>query len=192
MAQASSADRGAQRVVDDRKKTLRRVLSDFPDPLLAALISGLELHGHKLRCGTLYRTHESSCPAGAMIRQLYPERFECGRLKFLVRHQWRRRAASYGGVLQSDMHVAWLEAIFDRAVILTMSMRRDVSERVASRVVGRWLFEEAERELGRREDRRSAGLPPPVSWREERLRRWGEDLAGRFEGLDERVLVGAS
>jgi hypothetical protein len=171
-----------QLVVEDRTKTLRRVLSDFPDPLLAALISGLELHGDDLRCGTLYSSHTSSCAAGALIRELHPEQFQGGRLHFLVRHRWRRRAASYGGTLQTGMHVTLLESIFDRAVMLTMAYRRDVSEKVASRVVGKWMLDEAERELGFRDDRRAAGLPPILSWRDLPLRRWGEGLAGRGVG----------
>lgn len=178
-----------QLVIDDREYTLRRVLSDLPDPLLAALISGLELHGGKLRSGTLYASRESSCACGAMIRQLYPEQFECGRLKFLVRHRWRKRAASYGGTLQTDMHVAWLEAIFDRAVYLTRIVRRDVKEQIASRVAGQWMLAEAERELGLRYERIEAGLPALASWRDLPLRRWGEGLERR---LDERFLIGSA
>lgn len=178
-----------QLVIDDREYTLRRVLSDLPDPLLAALISGLELHGGKLRSGTLYASHESSCACGAMIRQLYPEQFECGRLTFFVRHRWRKRAASYGGTLQTDMHVAWLEAIFDRAVHLTRIVRRDVRERIASRVAGQWMLAEAERELGLRYERIEAGLPSVASWRDLPLRRWGDGLERR---LDERFLIGSA
>jgi hypothetical protein len=173
---------------DDREATLRRTLSDFPDRLLAALISGLQLHGHDLRCGTLYASHHASCAAGAMIRQLNPEQFDCGRLRFLVRHRWRKRAASYGGVLETGMHATLLETIFDRAVKLTLALRRDVKEREAARTAGRWLLAEAERELGLRHDRLAAGIPPPVSWRDVRLRRWGEDLENR---LDDRVLIAA-
>lgn len=178
-----------QVIIDDREYTLRRVLSDLPDPLLAALISGLELHGGKLRSGTLYASHESSCACGAMIRQLYPEQFECGRLTFFVRHRWRKRAASYGGTLQTDMHVAWLEAIFDRAVHLTRRARRDVKERIASRVAGEWMLAEAERELALRYERIEAGLPSVASWRDLPLRSWGENLERR---LDERFLIGSA
>jgi hypothetical protein len=167
-------------VIDDREYTLRRVLTDIPDPILAALISGLQLHGHKLRSGTLYSSYESSCACGAMIRQLHPDQFECGRWTFLLRHRWRKRAASYGGSLQTDMHVAWLETIFDRAVHLTRKLRRDVRERVASRAVGQWLLAEAERELGLRYERIEAGLPAVESWRDLPLRHWGEGMDRRL------------
>jgi hypothetical protein len=170
-------------VIDDREYTLRRVLSDFPDPLLAALISGLELHGGRLRPGTLYSSYDSSCACGAMIRQLHPEQFECGRWKFLVRHRWRKRAASYGGALQTDMHVAWMETIFDRGVWLTKKRVPRIGERTAARLVGEWMLSEAERELGRREDRIAAGLPARQSWRDLPLRRWGEGLEQRFANL---------
>ena len=175
-------------VVDDRERTLRRVLSDFPEPLLAALISGLELHGDDLRCGRLFTSHTSSCAAGAMIRELYRDDFECGRIEFLARHQWRKRACSYGGELATGMHASLLEAIFDRAVMLTLKLRSEVSERAAARVVGRWILAEAERELGIRELRIAAGLPPIVSWRDRRLRRWGEGMERR---LPELVPAGA-
>jgi hypothetical protein len=175
-------------VVDDREYTLRRVLTDIPDPILAALISGLQLHGHNLRSGTLYSSYDSSCACGAMIRQLYPDQFECGRWTFLLRHRWRKRAASYGGTLQTDMHVAWLETIFDRGVYLTTKVRRDVKERAASRAVGAWMLAEAERELGLRYERIEAGLPSIESWRELPLRHWGDGLDRRLPG---EFLVGA-
>jgi hypothetical protein len=168
-------------VIDDRKRTLRRVLSDLPPPLLAALISGLEVHGDDLRCGRLYRSHQSSCAAGALIRELHPDQFGGGRLRFLVRHRWRKRAASYGGTLETGMHVTFLEAIFDRAVGLTLVLCPGVSERVASRVVGQWILAEAERELGIRDDRQVAGLPPFMNWRDLPLRRWGEGLERRLD-----------
>jgi hypothetical protein len=167
-------------VVEDREYTLRRVLSDFPEPLLAALISGLEIHGNDLRCGTLFASHTSSCAAGAMIRELYRDQFECSRVQFMTRHRWRKRACSYGGTLATGMHASLLEAIFDRAVVLTMAVRRDVTERAASRVAGQWILSEAERELGLREDRIANGLPAIVSWRDGRLRRWGEGMDRRL------------
>lgn len=151
------------RVINDRKATLRRVLIDLPDPLLAALVSGLELHGDDLRCGTLFASHTSSCAAGAMVRQLRPDEFDCGRVKFLIRHRWRRSAASYGGELQSCSHVAHIEAIFDRAVMLTMVFDREVKEKFAAKAVGRWIQGEAERELQRRADLRAAGISPGVA-----------------------------
>jgi hypothetical protein len=154
------------RVIYDRQVTLKRVLRDLPDPLLAALISGLELHGDNMGCGTLFPSHSTSCVAGAMVRELYPEEFACGRIKFLVRHQWRRRAASYGGTLAKCSHVSHLEAIFDRAVMLTVILerKRGVKEDVAASAAGRWIRREAERELGRRHDI-AAGIevePDPI------------------------------
>lgn len=174
------------RVVADRRSTLRRVLLDLPDPLLAALISGLELHGDDLRYGTLFPSHSSSCAAGAMVRQLYPDDFQCGRVRFLIRHRWRRRAASYGGQLAACSHVAHIEAIFDRGTMLTLILARGVTERQAARAVGRWIRAEAERELGRRTDLRARGADP------------GDYLGSRelaWNGLDENgereVLCGA-
>lgn len=166
--------------IHDRGLPLRRVLADLPEPLLAALISGLEVHGDDLRCGRLYRTFHSSCAAGAMIRQLHPDEFAGGRMRFLIRHRWRKRAASYGGTLSTGMHATMLESIFDRAVYVTLKARRDVSERVASREVGRWMLSEAEHELQHRDDRRALGLPPVVNWREQRMRRWGEGMDRRL------------
>jgi hypothetical protein len=136
------------------------VLLDLPDPLLAALISGLELHGDNLRYGTLFSSHTSSCAAGAMVRQLYPDDFQCGRFKFLIRHRWRKRAASYGGALAACSHVAHIEAIFDRGTMLTLILEKDVKEKTAARAVGQWIRAEAERELGRRTDLRAAGIDP--------------------------------
>lgn len=147
-------------MIADRRSTLRRVLLDLPDPLLAALISGLELHGDDLRYGTLFPSHTSSCAAGAMVRQLYPDDFQCGRVKFLIRHRWRKRAASYGGQLAECSHVAHIEAIHDRATMLTLILVKGVKERDAARAVGQWIHAQAERELGRRADLRARGIDP--------------------------------
>jgi hypothetical protein len=172
-----------QRVVSDRKSTLRRVLFDLPDPLLAALVSGLELHGDSLRCGTLFASHKSSCAAGAMVRELRPDEFDCGRVRFLVRHRWRKHAASYGGELQTCSHVAHIEAIFDRAVSLTTMIDREVKENAASRAVGRWIRAEAEHELQRRNDLRAAGISPGVA-RELVAAAMIEPLRSRADGPD--------
>jgi hypothetical protein len=160
--------------VADRGAVLRRILADLPDPLLAALVSGLDL----------YHSQTSSCAAGAMIRQLNPDDFEGGRLRFLVRHRWRKYAASYGGELRAGMHAAMIESTFDRAVAVVLASVPGSRMRDASRVVGRWFLQEAEREMHIRDDRRAAGLPPAVNWRERRLRRWNEDLERRLPPAD--------
>lgn len=168
-------------VIHDRGVTLRRVLADLPEPLLAALISGLEVHGDELRCRRrLYPSEHTSCAAGAMIRQLAPEEFEGGHLHFLLHHRWRRSVSSYGGRLATGMHATMLESTFDRSVYVALKVRPDASERDASRLVGRWFLEEASRELQLRDDRRAAGLPPIVDWRARRLRRWGEGMERRL------------
>jgi hypothetical protein len=173
-----------QAAVADRGAVLRRILADLPDPLLAALVSGLDLYGDNLCAGRLYHSHTSSCAAGAMIRQLNPAEFEGGRLRFLVRHRWRKYAASYGGELRAGMHAAMSESTFDRAVAVTVAAVPGCRLRDASRVVGRWFLDEAEREMHIRDDRRAAGLPPAVNWRERRLRAWGEDLDRRLAPIE--------
>jgi hypothetical protein len=171
------------RVISDRKSTLRRVLFDLPDPLLAALVSGLELHGDSLRCGTLFASHDASCAAGAMVRELHPDEFDCGRITFLVRHRWRKHAASYGGELRTCSHVAHIESIFDRAVTLTMMIDRDVKENPAARAVGRWIQSLAEHELERRNDLRAAGISPGIA-REMVSAAMKEPLRSRADGPD--------
>jgi hypothetical protein len=164
----------------DRRVTLRRVLADLPEPLLGALVSGLEIHGDNLCAGRLFQSPTLSCAAGAMIRQLNPDDFHGGRLRFLMHHRWRKRAASYGGEFRAGMHASMIEACYDRAVFNTLHLAPGSHTRDASRLVGRWFLAEAERELNIRDNRRAAGLAPVVNWREEPLRRWDEGLERRI------------
>ncbi len=145
----------------DFEALLLRTLRALPDHLLAALLSGLERHADELLPGRLYRSpSRGGCAVGMMVRELQPDAFETGRLRFWMRHGWRRTAAGYGGVLAECPRVRHLEYLFDRwvASVQAASPRTDVAS--AARSVGRWIRVHAEAELGRRHDTLPLRLPP--------------------------------
>jgi hypothetical protein len=143
----------------NRQPGLERVLAGLPDHLLSALVRGLERYGDDLAPGTLFSSPNSCCAVGAMIRELHPEEFRGGKLRFLLRHRWRRGADSYGGALASS-HVGHLEALFDRLVRETMGHYPGVGEAAAARAVGAWIHRLAERELAWR---RNPTEPEPLT-----------------------------
>lgn len=140
-------------VVADRGGPIAIAIAGLPDPMLSALISGLHTEGDRLAPGRLFRLDGRACVIGAMLRQLHPAWFRGGRPWFLLRHSWRRRAASYGGPLNHCPRVNHLESHFDRAVSLMTNVLPDADQEHATRTVGRWLLRIAEHELGRRHDR---------------------------------------
>jgi hypothetical protein len=131
----------------ERVPALRRSLRGLPDPLLAALAAGLERHGHALVAGRLFRSPSGGgCAVGVMLRELEPERFERGGLRFWLREGWRRRASSYGSDWCASPRVRHLEWIFDGAVATLRDDGRR-SRREAAVAVGRWILAHARAEL---------------------------------------------
>jgi hypothetical protein len=148
----------------DFEVLLLRTLRGLPDPLLAALLSGLEQHGDELMPGRLYRSPTGGgCAVGLMVRELDPAAFETGRLRFWLRHGWRRAAGGYGGVLASCPRVRHLEYLFDRSVASVQAAAPGTDARTAARSVGSWLTAQARVELGRRHDDVPAWVPAAPS-----------------------------
>jgi hypothetical protein len=139
---------------------LLRTLRALPDPLLAALLVGLERHGDELMPGRLYRsTSSGGCAVGMMVRELHPEAFEIGGLRFWLRHGWRRSARGYGGILAECPRVRHLEYLFDHSVDAVQTAAPAAGAARAAESVGRWMRAHAEAELGRRHDGPHAAVP---------------------------------
>jgi hypothetical protein len=126
---------------------LQRTLRGLPDPLLAALVSGLERYGEELAPRRLFTGDGRSCAVGAMLRELRPGEFDGGGLRFWWRHGRRQSAVSYGGPFASP-RIRHLEHIFDASVALMP----DPADPVHAHTVGRWVLALAQAELGRRHD----------------------------------------
>jgi hypothetical protein len=127
---------------------LRRSLRGLPDPLLGALAAGLERHGDALVAGRLFRAPSGGgCAVGVMLRELEPERFERGGLRFWVREGWRRRAGSYRRERYTTPRLRHLEWIFDR-VAKELHDDAGLPRREAATAAGRWILLRARAELG--------------------------------------------
>jgi hypothetical protein len=135
---------------------LQRVVQGLPDPLLAALVSGLDRHGDNLMPGRLFWRDGRSCAVGAMLRELRPADFKVGRLRFWWRHGRRSSAVSYGGVCAECASVGQLERLYDESVKSLHGGSEHTSYATLTefaRTVGSWIHATAETELGRRHDR---------------------------------------
>ncbi|MHB1568926.1 MAG: hypothetical protein ACYCXW_18890 [Solirubrobacteraceae bacterium] len=148
-------------VIRTERRELKLALVSLPDSLLAALISGLEQHGHQLTPRYLFaRREHAGCVVGAMMREYDPERFAAPSwLRFWIHHRGRGRASAYGGPFASPA-VASLENLFDRAVAAAHDLGRGLGRREAARQVGAWILSEAEAELSRRHDRPHRAIVP--------------------------------
>ena len=153
-------------VTSERGPILARTLRALPDRMLVALDRGLEHNGDRLVAGRLFRASDGGgCAVGVMLRELEPQAYR-GRLRFWVRHGWRRRAGSYRGVLRANPRLRHLEWVFDGAVSETRRALPQLSRRDAAAAVGAWIRAESRRELAQRAlfRRLAAGTavaPPP-------------------------------
>ena len=89
---------------------------------------------------------------GVMLRELDAERFPGSRLRFWLRHGWRRRAASYGGWLAKNPRVRHLEWAFDEITAL-LARAEGLTRDEAGRRAGEVVREAARHELIWREER---------------------------------------
>jgi hypothetical protein len=142
----------------ERRQVMRRTVRALPDEMLRALARGLELHADDLAPGRLFRGGGGGCAVGVMLRALYPEAYARGGLRFVLRHGWRRRAASYGGELARNPRIRHLEMSFDKAVNQMRALQRGTSKREAARAVGAWLLADTRAELEWRALRRTMAL----------------------------------
>lgn len=146
-----------ERALGERAGVLRRSLRGLPAGMLEAMAQGLDAHGRDLVPGRLFLSRRrGGCLVGVMLRELDPERFEHGPVRFWLRERWRRGSRSYHGPLAANPRLKHLEWSFDDAVRRIRRRQPDLSPRVAARIVGRWVRTEVDRELRWRELRRSA------------------------------------
>src|SRR5205807_8804985 len=68
-----------------------RALQHLPDELLRAMVRGLRAHADDLAPGVLFRnTGSGGCAVGITLRELAPEAFDFGWIRFWFRQRWRR------------------------------------------------------------------------------------------------------
>lgn len=126
-----------------------RALQHLPDELLRAMVRGLRAHADDLAPGVLFRGSSSGgCAVGITLRELAPDAFKFGRLRFWMWHRWRPGIER--DVAQRYPRLKHLQWYFDEAVAELETVGR---ERKPAESIGLWLAASAEAEL---EARRSA------------------------------------
>lgn len=134
-----------------------RALKHLPEEMLFAMVRGLRTYADDLAPGVLFRKHSSGgCAVGITLRELAPEAFDFGRLRFWLWHRWRRGVER--DVARRFPRLKHLQWYFDEAV----SEVKEAGYPQPAKAVGLWLAASAEAELG---SRRSAvaetrRLPP--------------------------------
>jgi hypothetical protein len=149
-----------------------RALGHLPDELLRAMAGGLRAHADELAPGVLFRGHRSGgCAVGVTLRELAPESFEFGRLRFWLWQRWRRGVER--DVARRFPRLKHLQWYFDEAVA---ELSASGCEAQAARIVGEWLADSASAELSaRRRVSPGAGITLPAR----RARRGGRTSGTR-------------
>jgi len=153
-----------------------RALQHLPDELLRAMVRGLRAHADDLAPGVLFRNQGSGgCAVGITLRELAPEAFAFGWLRFWLWQRWRRGVER--DVARRFPRLKHLQRHFDEAV----TELRQAGYPQPAKTVGLWLAASADAELrlrrsavaetrslstrtGRRSHRRAGG---PVRAREQ-------------------------
>ncbi len=143
----------------ERQQVLRRTLRGMPDAMVEALSLGLRRNANRLIKGRLFRAPSGGgCAVGVMLRELEPSSYRQRGLRFMLRHGWRRHAASYGGELARNPRLAHLEWSFDAAVDVLRELEPHRSAADAACAVGAWLRSAADEELAWRRLRDQAAM----------------------------------
>jgi hypothetical protein len=126
-----------------------RALQHLPDELLQAMVRGLRTHADDLAPGVLFRNQGSGgCAVGITLRELAPEAFQFGLLRFWLWQRWRRGVER--DVARRFPRLKHLQWQFDEAV----SELTAAGHPQPAKAVGIWLAASADAEL---RSRRSAG-----------------------------------
>lgn len=154
----------------------RRALHHLPEELLGAMVGGLRAHADDLAPGRLFQGNSSGgCAVGITLRELAPDAFEFGWLRFWLWQRWRRGVER--DVARHYPRLRHLQWYFDEAVA---ELRQDGSDPQPAKAVGLWLAASAEAEL---EARRSSVLEGNPGHHARRARH-GAERARRLRGVE--------
>ena len=137
-------------------RSVTQALGHLPDALLLAMVRGLGKHADELAPGLLFRgTSSGGCAVGITLRELAPDAFEFGLLRFWLWQRWRRGVER--DVARHHPRLKHLQWYFDEAVAELEQAGRGPRPPTA---VGLWFAASAEAELAARgagSDRRTVG-----------------------------------
>ena len=156
-----------------------RTLQHLPDELLRAMSRGLRAHADDLAPGILFRGHSSGgCAVGITLRELAPNAFDFGWLRFWLWQRWRRGVERDVGRRYPRLkHLQWH---FDEAVA---ELEKAGSDPQAAKAVGLWLAASAEAELGGRRSAVRDMKPLPTRRARRGHRRAERPLRPRAQGV---------
>jgi hypothetical protein len=119
-----------------------QALQHLPDELLRAMVRGLRAHADDLAPGVLFRNHSSGgCAVGITLRELAPDAFDFGWLRFWVWQRWRRGVER--DVARRFPRLRHLQWHFDEAV----TELKQAGYPQPAKAVGLWLAASADAEL---------------------------------------------
>jgi hypothetical protein len=119
-----------------------RALQHLPDQLVGAMVRGLRAHADDLAPGVLFRDHSSrGCAVGVTLRELAPDAFHFGRLRFWLWQRWRRGVER--DVARRFPRLKHLQWHYDAAV----NQLNVAGYPQPAKAVGLWLAASAEAEL---------------------------------------------
>jgi hypothetical protein len=119
-----------------------RALQYLPDELLRAMVLGLQAHADELAPGVLFRGSTSGgCAVGITLRELAPDAFAFGWLRFWLWQRWRRGVER--DVARRYPRLKHLQWNFDAAVA---ELER-AGDPQPAKTVGLWLAASAQAEL---------------------------------------------
>jgi hypothetical protein len=122
-----------------------RALQHLPDRLVAAMVRGLRAHADDLAPGVLFRDHSSrGCAVGVTLRELAPDAFRFGRIRFWLWQRWRRGVER--DVARRFPRLKHLQWHYDAAV----KQLTEAGYPQPATAVGLWLAASAEAELASR------------------------------------------
>ena len=151
---------GAERAI-----AVGRALRHLPDELLRAMVRGLRAHADDLAPGALFRGSSSGgCAVGITLRELAPDAFEFGWLRFWLWQRWRRGVER--DVAARYPRLKHLQREFDAAV---EEVEHAGHEAQPATAVGLWFAESAAAELEAR--RSEAPSTRPAGHAHEQLTR---------------------
>jgi hypothetical protein len=134
-----------------------RALQHLPDELLGAMARGLTAHAEELAPGRLFRSNSSGgCAVGITLRELAPDAFEFGWLRFWLWQRWRRGVER--DVASRYPRLKHLQWYFDEAVA---EIEGAGAERQPAKAVGLWLAASARAELVARAGALTEQRSPP-------------------------------
>jgi hypothetical protein len=135
-----------------------RALRHLPDELLRAMVRGLRTHADELAPGVLFRGKSSGgCAVGITLRELAPDAFDFGLMKFWLRQRWRRSIEP--DVARRFPRLNYLQRYFDEAVA---ELDEAGSDPHPARTVGLWFAACAQAELDARQRPVADDSPPPT------------------------------